>query len=89
MALARALNKNYGAYCDSIENSFYAICPKAVFAAIAASAYLNGAITGPDGGTPDPTPWLAREWVTLHAQGLVDSKPPKIVRDLAAKTETE
>lgn len=78
------LNKKKGEYTEMIDEGFYNTCPKAVFAAIAASAYINNGINGnDDGGYPNPTAMLAREWVTLYDQGLVDSKPNAKVRRLA------
>lgn len=83
-------SKKRGAYTETLDQRFYAECPKAVFAALAASPYINNAFNALDLDDDFDlqsrvTSTLAQEWVLLYQQGLVDSKPTKYARQLAAQ----
>lgn len=60
-------------YSQTIPADFYSVCPKAVFAALAASLMLNHCAV-PAG---ELTEALLKEWYTLHMQGIVPQCPPK------------
>lgn len=75
-------NKTSNEYADMIPQDFYRDCPKAVLAAIAVSFAMM--INGEDekdgiGGQ------LAREWATLHENGIVPQALPGYLR----KAETD
>ncbi len=69
-----AINKKPNQYQQQIDPRLYALCPKAVFAAIAVSPVMNGAAGLEDKDTPDA--YLLREWGLLHRQGIVPQPVP-------------
>lgn len=74
MARPNGVFKKDNQYMKNIDPAFYVDCPKAVFAAIAASYALNYIGSSFENLTAE----LHNEWATLHRNGIVDQKPPKI-----------
>jgi len=60
-------------YQKSISRELFERTPKAVFAALAISYYLNT-------GSENLDAALLDEWKILHEQGIIPQKPPNIAR---------
>lgn len=68
MSKPHAMKEN--SYQGLIDLRLYEACPKAVFAAIAASFIINHQARG------ELSAELLREWYTLHINGVVPQRPP-------------
>jgi len=77
--------KKMGDYPSQLSRKLYESTPKSVFAGIAAGIVVNGGASLGDADSADR--YVAREWVLMFDQGVVESAPPKWVRELATWTE--
>lgn len=79
--------KKMGDYPRMLTPKLYAAVPKAVFAGIAAGVVANGGASVMNEDTADR--FVAREWVLMFDQGVVDAAPPSWVRALAKWSDDE
>lgn len=77
------LNARWNEYADAVGLSLFDEVPKAVLAAIAASA-----LTGGGDYIERAAERVAEEWDILHANGIVPQKPGKVAKRLIAEAKT-